>query len=441
MASPSATPIRALTELVEYFRAGSKPEAMHRVGLEHEKISVLPDGRAPGHEVISRILAAFVGRGWAPIEEAGALIGAVHPRYGSFTLEPGGQLEHSGLPHRLVRDAVTDNDLHLDELIKVCATEQVRLLGTGFRPLFAVDEIPWMPKGRYVVMRDYLPRYGRRAHDMMKRTATVQANLDFCDEADAIEKLRLGQGVSPLVTALFAASPLAEGKPTGEQSYRASAWLETDPARCGLLPFLFRDGAAFQGYVDWALDVPMFFVYRAGQYRSLAGEGFSFRRFIAEGCAGERATLADWELHLSTLFPELRLKTYIEVRQADASTREMVRALPALWRGLFASSDARRAAWELVKDLSWDERLALQREVPRAGLRASPISGIAFQSRAKALVEIARAGLAQVEPGVTSLLDPLVEIATSGVTVADRILAEYAKTGGDPQRLSAALTL
>ena len=431
-------PIRDYSELVGHFALGDKPLEAHRLGLEHEKIAVLADGTAPDHPIIARILGTFVARGWAPITEHDQLIAATHPEFGSFTLEPGGQLEHSGAPFSSVMDAVVDNDRHLEELIASCSAEGVRLLATGFRPFQAPDQIPWMPKGRYVVMRDYLPRYGKRAHDMMKRTATVQANVDFVDEADAMDKLRLGQAISPLVTALFAASPIADGKKTGEQSYRASAWLQTDPARCGLLPFLFEPGASFGSYATWALDVPMFFMYRDGNYRSLAGENFTFRRFFADGLDGERATLDDWELHLSTLFPDVRLKRYIEVRQADASTREMVRALPAFWRGVYATSDTRKAAYALVAKLSWDERMAAQREAPVLGLHAK-LGTASLHAVAKDLVSIALRGLSLVEPGARGLLAPLEEIVTTGRTVADRILADFDESGGDPAKLVAAL--
>jgi glutamate--cysteine ligase len=440
MSVENATPIRDFAELVAHFRAGGKPESAHRLGLEHEKIAVLANGDAPDHHVIARIIETFVKRGWAPIEEEGALIGATHPDFGSLTLEPGGQIEHSGTPQASVAAAVADNDRHLDELVPTCAAEGVRLVATGFRPLQVPNQIPWMPKGRYVVMRDYLPRYGARAHDMMKRTATVQANVDYTDEADAIEKLRLGQGISPLVVALFAASPLANGNDTGEQSYRASAWLETDPARCGLLRFVFEPGASFQGYADWAADVPMFFIYRDGHYHSLAGQSFTFRRFLTDGWRDERATAADWELHLSTLFPEVRLKRYLEVRQADASTREMVRALPALWRGVFANADSRRAAWALVSGMSWDERLRAQQEVPRLGLRAS-LAGASLHPKARELVSIAVSGLDSVEPAARPLLAPLEEIVATGRTVADAIRERFVAAGDDAYKILDAITI
>ncbi len=440
MSTPISPPITDPAELVAHFASGARPVSEHRLGLEHEKIAILVDGPAPPHAVIAKILGDFVARGWAPIEERGTIIGATHREYGSFTLEPGGQLEHSGAPQRTVAEAVGDNDRHLDELVTTCATHGVRLLATGFRPLHALDEIPWMPKGRYDVMRDYLPRKGRRAHDMMKRTATVQANVDFTDEADAMAVLRLGQGISPLVVALFAASPLAEGKKTGQQSYRASAWLETDPDRCGLLRFVFEPGASFRAYAEWALDVPMFFVYREDTYHSLAGQDFTFRRFLAEGWRDARATRDDWERHLSTLFPEVRLKRYIEVRQADASTREMVRALPALWRGVLATADTRRAAYALVDGLRWEERLAAQREVPIHGLRAT-LGGRPLLPIAKSLVEIAARGLAAVEPDAAPLVAPLAQIVDEGRSVADRILERYDAVGGDRAKLVDALAL
>lgn len=295
-----------------------------------------------------------------------------------------------------------------------------------------------MPKGRYRVMREYLPTRGRLAHEMMKRTATVQANLDYLDEADAMEKLRLGLGLSSLVTALFAASPLKEGRPSGFQSFRASCWLETDPDRCGLLPFAFREGASFRDYAEWALDVPMFFLKRDGEYRPMH---LTFRRFWREGWQGERPTAHDWEVHLSTLFPEVRLKRYIEVRQADASTRELARALPALWRGLLYDLPSRQAAWQLVRDWSFEERLALYRETPRLGLRAT-IRGTALLPRCQELVAIAKSGLLALgSPEGARLLDPLEQIATSGRTVANQVLDAHARVNGDPARLVDELAL
>jgi glutamate--cysteine ligase len=248
-----------------------------------------------------------------------------------------------------------------------------------------------------------------------------------------MEKLRLAMGLSSLVTSLFAASPIVDGKLTDWQSYRARAWLDTDPDRCGLLPFAFRDGARFADYAEWALDVPMFFVYRDGEYRPAGG--MTFRRFLTDGWHGARATMADWDLHLSTLFPEVRLKTFIEVRQADASSREMVRALPALWRGLLYDGDARKAAWALVADWPFDERLRVYRATPKEGLRGRA-HGRPMLELCKELMAIARAGLGKL--GATDelpLLAPLERIVETGRTVADEIAAEWQRSGGDTARM------
>ena len=248
----------------------------------------------------------------------------------------------------------------------------IRFVRVGARPFGKLDDVDWLPKARYDVMREYFPRHGtssRLAHHMMKMTATVQANFDYESESDAVDKIRTAYGVSSIVTAMYAGSPFAEGRPTGDKSFRAAIWLETDEARCGLLPFVFEPSFCFRDYVEWALDVPMFFVVRGGAYRPVGA--MPFRRFIAEGFEGEAATIRDWELHLSTVFPEVRLKRYIELRGADAGPMPMAAALGALWRGLLDDHDARQAAWELVAKPSFAERQALRREVPRAALSAT----------------------------------------------------------------------
>jgi glutamate--cysteine ligase len=335
---------------------------------------------------------------------------------------------------------VRDNDEHLDEILPAAEAVGITFLGVGFRPFGTLDDVPWMPKGRYVVMRAYLPSRGRLAHEMMKRTATVQANLDYLDETDAMEKLRLGLGLSSLVTAMFAASPLVDGKPSGYQSYRAACWLETDPDRCGLLPFAFSDSARFRDYTEWALDVPMFFLYRGGHYRPL-DRTVTFRRFLVEGLGDERATLRDWELHLSTLFPEVRLKRYVEVRQADASSRELARALPCLWRGILYHVESRQAAWDLVGHWSFDERLDLYRRTPVEGL-AARVRGVPLVELCRELVSIARAGLSRLgSRDGAAMLEPLERIVAEGRTVADQIVAEHARTDGDPERLIELLRL
>jgi glutamate--cysteine ligase len=433
MAQGSDRPIAHIDELVAYFAGGAKSADTCRVGVEHEKIAVLPGGAPPDYEVIRRLLESLGERGWRPVLEQGRLIALERPGSGSVTLEPGGQIEHSGAPWPSAVAAARDNDEHTDLILQLSEPLGLRYLGVGFRPFGTIDDVPWMPKGRYRVMREYLPKRGRLAHEMMKRTATVQANFDYVDEADAMDKLRVALGVSSLVTALFAASSLVDGRPSGYQSYRAACWLETDPDRCGLLPFAFGEGARFLDYVEWALDVPMFFVHRGGEYRP--AEGRTFRRFLREGLGGERATLHDWELHLSTLFPEARLKRYVEVRQADAGPREMVRALPALWRGLLYDADARRATWSLVGDWTMDERQELYRETPRLGIRAklrgAPLAGLCAE-----LVETARRGLHRLGAvDGAALLEPLVEIAREGHTIADRMVEHHARAAGDPEKL------
>ncbi len=416
-------PITSTNELVAYFHGGAKPAANLKIGVEHEKLGVLADGRAPDYEVIRLLLEAMEARGWSGVEEQGRLIALARPTCGTITLEPGGQVEHSGAPWPTALAAVRDNDKHTDELLPLAE----------------------MPKGRYRVMREYLPTRGALAHEMMKRTTTVQANLDYEFEDDAIDKLRTAMGLSSLVTSLFAASPIVDGRcelvdgRAAWQSYRARAWLDTDPDRCGLLPFVFRPEARFDDYVEWALDVPMFFVSRGGEYKPAGG--MTFRRFLRDGWQGERALLGDWELHLSTLFPETRLKTFIEVRQADASTREMVRALPALWRGVLYDVEARRAAWALVADWSLEERLRVWKATPREGIHGKA-HGQPMQVWCRELMAIARAGLGRIGASdEQTLLAPLERVAAEGRSLSDSVAAEYQRVAGDVPKLIEALRL
>jgi glutamate--cysteine ligase len=444
-ASVKAQPITSTNELVAYFRAGAKPASALKIGVEHEKVGVLADGRAPEYELIRKLLEAMVARGWNATEEQGRLIALSRPTCGTITLEPGGQVEHSGAPWPTALAAVRDNDKHVEEILPLADALGIRFVGVGFRPFGTLDDVPWMPKGRYRVMREYLPTRGALAHEMMKRTTTVQANLDYESEDDAIDKLRTAMGLSSLVTSLFAASPIVDGRcelvdgRAAWQSYRARAWLDTDPDRCGLLPFVFRPDARFADYVEWALDVPMFFVYRGGEYKPAGG--MTFRRFLDDGWQGERALLGDWELHLSTLFPETRLKTFIEVRQADASTREMVRALPALWRGVLYDAEARRAAWALVEGWSLEERLRVWKVTPREGIHGRA-HGQPMQTWCRELVAIARAGLGRIGASDEQpLLAPLERIAAEGRSLADSVAAEYQRAAGDVPKLIEALRL
>jgi glutamate--cysteine ligase len=433
------SPVTRVDELVAHFARGCKQSAL-KVGLEHEKIGValdedgtvrpLPYDDQPGRPQIRELLRGLTAHGWQPVEEQGNVI-ALRRSGASVTLEPGGQFELSGRPFVSEVDGVRELDEHLGELLPMARDSGVAFLGCGFRPLGTWDDVLWMPKGRYRIMRAYLPTRGQLGVEMMKRTATVQANLDYVSEADAIEKMRLGLGLGPLVTALYAASPLVDGKPTDWKSFRAHCWLDTDNDRCGFLPFMFDENAGFRAYAEWALDVPMFFVYRHGTYT--AAGGMTFRQYMREGFHGEHATLADWELHLSTLFPDARLKQYVELRTADAGPLDLVRGLGALWRGLFYSEASRRAAWALVSDLSIAERDQLRRDVTKQAMHAR-VRGRDIGPLVEEMVSLAAAGLRALgsEDGAR-LLDPLLERARSRRCPADDILAAFNEVGGDPR--------
>jgi len=428
-------------DLIGYFRAGAKPRSDFRIGIEQEKIGARPSG-APvcyqGPDGIAEILSRLEARGFAATRENGQIIALERARE-RITVEPGGQLELSGAARQTAaacRDALV---AHVREVTDLARPLGIRFLGVGGRPFGKLDEVDWLPKARYAVMRDYFPRHGqssRLAHHMMKMTATVQANFDYESEADAVDKIRTAYGLCSIVTALFAASPLADGRPSGDKSVRAAIWLETDEDRCGLLPFVFAPGFSFRDYVEWALDIPMFFVVRDGNYRPV--DALTFRRFMAEGFAGETATLRDWEIHLSTLFPEVRLKRYIELRGADAGPMPMAVALGALWRGLLDDGDARTAAWEMVAGRPFTERETLRREVPRAALQAR-FGGRPLQELALELIRIADAGLARLPGGPDDrrLLAPLWAYATDGRTPADDMLDDFQAAKGDPAKLVA----
>jgi glutamate--cysteine ligase len=402
------------------------------VGAEHEKIGILlPDGAAVpyhGERGIAALFARLQLRGWEPVREGREVI-ALGRGAERITLEPGGQLELSGDPLRDMREVKEEITDHLAELAAPSQELGIAWLGMGFRPFGELDDIEWVPKGRYAVMRAELPRRGTRGHEMMKRTATIQANVDYADEDDAERKLRAAMSVTSIVTAIFAASPIAGGRDTGFQSYRAHAWLDTDERRCGLLPFAFERGGAFRRYVDWALDVPLLFLYRDGQYREAGGA--SFRRFMTDGLDGQRATLEDWDTHLTTLFPEARLKRYLELRGADAGTLPMVLALPALWTGLLYDDAALAGATALTAGLAMADRQALRQAVPRQGLAARLPDGRSVRDVGRELVALAAAGLGRLAPGDVAYLDPLREIVETGRTVADRVREAFARGPGE----------
>jgi glutamate--cysteine ligase len=440
MAGASASiPLTDEQQLVRFFREGTKPVSAWRVGAEHEKIGVYADGRAipyEGPNGIGELLRRLRERyGGEPVVEGDNVI-ALSLGKASITLEPGGQLELSGATAVDAQAADREMREHVEQVKTVAAELGIEWIAVGFRPFGQRADVPWMPKGRYRVMREYLPTRGRLAHEMMLRTATVQANLDYADDLDAARKFRTAMGVSSLVTALYANSPIVDGKPSGFKTYRAAVWIETDPDRCGLLPFAFEsDELLFERYAQWALDVPMFFVYRGGY--TPAG-GITFRQFMRDGFQGERATLADWELHLSTLFPEVRLKQYIEVRGADSGPLDLVRALPALWRGLLYVPEACDEAWRLVAGLTMDEREQLRRDVPKGGL-AARAGGRALHELVRELVAIARRGAQELGHGEAVLLEPLERIAREGRVPAEHVLDVYDRTSGDPAKMIAAL--
>jgi glutamate--cysteine ligase len=392
----SGEPITDKRQLIEELEQGCKPRSQWRLGTEHEKFAFdLSDFRPlpyAGPRSISALLAGMQRFGWEPVCEGDTMIALTKGRC-NITLEPGGQVELSGAPLETVYETCDEVHTHLDQVRQVGEELGIGMLGLGFQPKWQREDIPWMPKGRYRIMRAYMPKVGNLGLDMMLRTCTVQVNLDFESEADMVRKFRVGLALQPVVTAIFANSPFTEGKPNGFMSYRAHVWTDTDPDRTGDLPFVFEDGMGFERYVDHVLDVPMYFVYRDGAYIDASGQ--SFRDFL-EGrlpaLPGERPRIGDWRDHLTTLFPEVRLKRFLEMRGADGGPWEGLCALPALWAGLLYDSASLDAAWDLVRDWSAEDRAGLAREVPRAAL-ATPFRGGTVLEVARQVLEIAWAGL------------------------------------------------
>jgi glutamate--cysteine ligase len=390
-------PITGKAQLVAYLEAGCKAPADWRIGTEHEKFAYTLEDLRPvpyeGARGIGAILDALADQfGWAPIREGDNTI-ALTKAGANITLEPGGQIELSGAPLDNLHATCDEAHAHLDQVKEVAKPLDVGLMGMGFLPKWSRADMPWMPKGRYAIMRAYMPKKGGLGLDMMLRTCTVQVNLDFDSEADMVKKFRVGLALQPVSTALFANSPFAEGAPTGFLSYRSHMWTDTDPDRCGILPFVFEPGMGFERYVDYALDVPMYFVYRDGAYLDASGQ--SFRDFMAgrlPALPGEIPTTADWVDHLSTLFPEVRLKHFLEMRGADAGPWRYICALPALWVGLLYDRDCLEAAWDLAKDWTEEEHAFLRREVPRQALQTR-FRGRKLLEIAREVVDIAETGL------------------------------------------------
>jgi len=432
-ASPEITDRR---QLAEWLAAGCKPRPQWRIGTEHEKFGFTWDDLRPlpyeGERSIRALLEGLRDRfGWQGVYEGGHLIALEDGAGASITLEPAGQLELSGAPLEHLHATCCEVNTHLQQVKTVADPLGIGFLGMGFQPKWKREDMPWMPKGRYAIMRRYMPTRGNLGLDMMTRTCTVQVNLDFADEAGMVRKFRVALALQPVATALFADSPFSEGRPNGCMSWRSHIWTDTDPDRTGMLDFVFEEGFGFERYVDYLLDVPMYFVYRDGKYIDAAGQ--SFRDFLdgrLPALPGERPTLRDWADHATTAFPEVRLKRYLEMRGADGGPWNRLCALPALWVGLLYDDAALEAAWDLVKDFSLEERHALRDTVPRLALK-TPFRRGSVLDLAREMVAIAAAGLARRaclnRHGADEriYLEPLVEFIEAGICPAEQKLARF----------------
>jgi glutamate--cysteine ligase len=433
-------------QLIASFAKGEKPKDRWRIGTEHEKfVYARSDHHAPSYDEAGGIRALLMGLqrfGWEPVIENGNVI-AMTGADGSLSLEPAGQFELSGAPLDNLHQTCAETGRHLEQVKAVGDELGIGFLGLGMWPDKTRAELPIMPKGRYAIMLRHMPRVGSMGLDMMLRTCTIQVNLDYASEADMVKKFRVGLALQPLATALFANSPFTEGRPNGMLSYRSHIWSDTDPARTGMLPFVFEDGFGYERYAEYALDVPMYFVYRDGRY--LDASGLNFRDFLKGDLSilpGEKPTLDDWNDHLSTAFPEVRLKTFLEMRGADGGPWSRICALPALWVGLLYDDAALDAAWDVVKHWTMDERETLRSSVPKLGLDA-PIAGERkLRDIAGEVLDIAHAGLsarARFDGGgsnETGFLDPLREVVRGGKVPAEVLLEKYhGAWGGDVSRV------
>ncbi|MCU9848565.1 glutamate--cysteine ligase [Defluviimonas sp. WL0024] len=443
-------PVERFEQLAEYLEAGCKPKDDWRIGTEHEKFGYCKDTLKPlpydGPRSIKAMLEGIRDRfGWDPIEEQGNIIGLTKDG-ANISLEPGGQFELSGAPLETIHQTCDEVNAHLRDVQSVADEIGARFIGLGAAPEWTHDQMPMMPKGRYRLMTDYMGRVGTHGTQMMYRTCTVQVNLDFGSEADMVKKLRVALALQPVATALFANSPFFEGKVNGHKSWRSRIWRDLDPARTGTLPFVFEDGMGFQRYVDYALDVPMYFVYRDGKYINALGQ--SFRDFLngeLPALPGEKPTLSDWADHLTTIFPEARLKKFIEMRGADGGPWRRLCALPALWVGMLYDGAALDAAWDLAKGWDTQTREALRVAASVDGLQAET-NGVRMHDLAREVVAIAEAGLkARARPGAggmvpdeTHFLNALQESIETGKVPADELLEKYhGEWGGDLNRIYA----
>jgi len=426
--------IESRDDLVSHLSRGCKPKADWRIGTEHEKFVYDLKTRKPvaydGTPGIRQLLEGMARFGWSPVKEGENIIGLTQ-NGASLSLEPGGQFELSGAPLKTVHETCAEVNTHLVQTREVATEIGVGMLGFGFAPDWRLDEVPVMPKGRYGIMKRYMPTVGGYGLDMMFRTCTVQVNLDFASEADMVKKFRVGLALQPVTTALFANSPFREGRPSGFLSYRSQVWTDVDNARSGMLPFVFEDGMSFERYVDYALDVPMYFVYRDGKYIDVAGK--SFRKFLAREIpevAHIEPSMSDWADHLTTIFPEVRLKSFLEMRGTDGGLWRRICGMPALWVGLLYDDVALDAAWDLVKDWTAEERQALRDMVPKQGFKA-PFRKATVHELAHRMLEISAAGLkrrAALDGGGMSedgFLNPLRELVNRGYTRAEEMQKNY----------------
>jgi glutamate--cysteine ligase len=438
-------PIQSRDDLVRYLEAGSKPRSQWRIGTEHEKFvydltthKPLTYAGKPGIRIMLESMRRF---GWEPVMEGENIIGLTQNE-ASISLEPGGQFELSGAPLRSLHQTCAEVNTHQQQVREVANEIGAGVIGLGYAPSWRLDEVDQMPKGRYAIMRRYMPQVGAYGLEMMFRTCTVQVNLDFADEADMVKKFRVALALQPVAAALFANSPFRDGRPNGFLSYRSQIWTDVDNARAGMLPFVFEDGFGFERYVDYVLDVPMYFVYRDGRYIDVAGK--CFRDFLdgrIPELKGVVPQLSDWADHLTTIFPEARLKKFLEMRGADGGTWRRICGLPALWVGIFYDQTALDAAWDMVKDWTCEERAMLRASVPSLAFK-TPFRDRTVLDLAREMLAISQAGLraraSEDAGGMTEegFLQPLLELVERGYTRAEELLRRWkTEWNGDLSRL------
>jgi glutamate--cysteine ligase len=438
--------IESRADLLSVFEGGEKPRERWRIGTEHEKfVFRVADHRAPSYDEkggIRDLLIGLTDFDWKPVVENGNIIALTGPD-GTISLEPAGQFELSGAPLANLHQTCAEAARHLGQCKMIGERLGLGFLGLGMWPDKRRDELPIMPKGRYAIMLRYMPTVGSLGLDMMLRTCTIQVNLDYSSEADMVKKFRVGLALQPVATALFAHSPLTEGKPNGYKSFRSHIWEDTDPDRTGMLPFVFKEGFGYERYCDYALDVPMYFVYRGGKYIDVAGR--SFRDFLdgqLPELPGEKPTITDWTDHLSTAFPEVRLKSFLEMRGADGGRWGRICGLPALWVGLLYDSQALDTAWDLVKHWTIEQREKFRHDVPKLALDTQTPDGESMRDFAGKVLDVSAGGLSRrgflnaAGDNEGGFLDPLREVVATGVTPADRLLDKFHNEwNGDVSRI------